>query len=856
MYNTPKTKLRSVALIITFCAFLPCLVFSQTNWQDSFADSNFTQNPLWEGDTADFTANSQALRLMAPSVTSKKLVYTTSEAIWEAEWEFTLRYDFNPSSSNYAKVFFASSLDLQNSYWVEVGGNTQDRIRLRKTESGQSSILLQSTDDWLDNSTVDIRIKITRDPLGGFTLYADTSGSYTTIGSVIDTSLFTSEVFAWECNYTSTRSDKFFLDDISVSGKVYQDSILPSVLNAGFADSLTLLLEFNEPVDSVSTTSLTNYVLAPGGSSPTSVHIKNSKSVELKFVDGFVNRTSYSLWIENVEDLFGNAIEDTTLQLFYYAPVWGDVVLSEIMFDPTPPVQLPDFEYVELYNNSGLPLNLKDWSLGLGNKTVLLPEYTVNPNAYVLISDSSAVSQLSLSNSIGVDWPSGFLVNSGGRLRVLGPQMQTVFYSDYSTGLYSNPNKAQGGWSLENRDVTSECLSPAFWDGSENANGGTPGSPNSLSKPTRLSAPFVKHIIYHSSQKIQLVFSEEVDSLFLFSDLPLVQNQWQKVYDTHVFVAFNSPMQELTLHSVSVHFVSGCFGENSTTQTLSFGLPKLPEHGDLKINEILFNPTENGSDFIEVYNTSKECLLLNSLRLAQVNPLDGFPDNVEVLSLDSILLPPNQYWVFANNRSALLSEHQLNDTALVFESSLPTMPNTEGSIGVCNASLEWIDKLEYNAGWHHPLISDDEGVSLERVDLNSPTQESTNWHSATFSSGYATPTKTNSQAGRFNPAGSVSFSTELLTPNNDGLDDVLQIVFALDKPGWVGTIEVFDVYGRPQLNLLSNKPIGTNESILWHGINKNGTRIKRGGYIIFIELWHPNGERLIEKKPLTIYYED
>jgi hypothetical protein len=50
-----------------------------------------------------------------------------------------------------------------------------------------------------------------------------------------------------------------------------------------------------------------------------------------------------------------------------------------------------------------------------------------------------------------------------------------------------------------------------------------------------------------------------------------------------------------------------------------------------------------------------------------------------------------------------------------------------------------LDELGYDAKWHFPLLADPEGVSLERIDYNLPTQDPFNWHSAATSSGYGTP---------------------------------------------------------------------------------------------------------------------
>ena len=856
MYNNRNARPLYKLLLLCLCTILTTFVFSQTVWSESFLDSNFTTTPVWQGDTSSFEISvNKELQLAASAVPSSKFVYTNSTAIWEASWEFRVKYGFNPSTNNYSNIYFAGHPGLQNGYYIALGGNSQDRFSLRKTENSSSTTLIQSTAGWLDNSYVDIKIKVTRDQSGRFTLFADTSGAYSIIGSTTDSSFYTSSVFAWECVYSSTRSDKFFLDDIIVSGKIYQDSIPPKITGVLFLDSNTLELVFSEPIDTISLSSLADFVLAPNGVTPLSVFSSGSKSIALNFASSFTNRTHYFLWVEGVRDLFLNPVQDTTIDLFYLSPTWGDVTLSEIMFDPSPPVQLPNHEYLELFNASLYDISLEGWFIRVGNNSITLPKFTFHSNDYLLIADSSVLSAYNIASGLGVDWPSGFLPNIGAEVSLHGPNGTLVYFAEYSTTSFTNPNKSKGGWSLENNSVTSSCISQFLWDESENQKGGTPGEVNSITSKAAPSFPIMEYIVYRSPQHIEVVFSEVLDSFYVQSSLPIQHIYRKMITSNSLDVRFANSMQPNTLYEIDFSFASGCFGQNDDNQILRFGIPTSAEVGDVLINEILFNPTDKNSDFVEIINTSENCLVLNALSLAQIHDVDGLPDKVENIAADSVLLAPNEFWVFTEEKNSLISFHNLSNNAFVFECNLPSMPDVEGSIGVCTSSLEWVDKLSYTSNWHHELISNEEDVSLERVNLGTNTQQSSNWHSATYNSGYATPTQVNSQTGNFSSSGSITLSTDLLTPNNDGIDDILSINFSLNKSGWVGSILVFDAFGRETLSLLNNKPVGPNHTIFWHGLGKNEARIKRGAYIIYIELWHPDGEKIIVKKSVGVYYE-
>ncbi|MCT4623834.1 MAG: lamin tail domain-containing protein [Schleiferiaceae bacterium] len=840
--------------LLTVCTFLFTCVNSQTVWQDRFGDLDLSSNPTWHGDTSDFqVTNDSLLRLSAPPVSSSKLIYTPSTAAWEGSWEFEIRYLFNPSTNNYSRVYIVADLLLNNGYYVQLGGNSQDRIAFYKRIGGTSTLLFQSTDDWLDTNPLNIKVKVERDSIGQFSLFADTAGTYKLIGTTLDADIKTSSIFAWECIYTSTRSDKFMMDFVEVNGSVYQDNDLPFIQKASFQDSNSIAIEFSEPLDSATALNPSHYLLSSVGfPAQTSFDSLRRDKVLLYFASPFINSNTYSLDIEKVQDLFGHAMADTNLSLSYYKAQKGDVNFSEIMFDPTPSVQLPVYEYLELYNNTNQNIDLEGWTLQTDNTSITLPYGLLDPHSYLLISDSAASFNLPF---LKVDWLNGFLPNNGTTITLNDASGTQIAEMTYSTANYSNPNKADGGWSLENRDPSVACNLSQLWDGSIDLNGGTPGKPNSLNTSFEDPPIAMAFIQYVNPNSIIVHLHGNAKSISFTSDLPIGRVMETGGAGNAYSIWFQDPMVDGQLYSISLDFAENCSGHQSAKQSLKFGIPLQPEPQKLLLNEILFDPSGETSDFVEVYNASDYCLSLNSIRLANLNPLTDEPENVELLSMDSILLPPRELWVFTEDREALLDYYSFHDSVRVFECKLPSMPNDNGSIGICTSSLTWLDRLTYEQDWHHDLIADPENVSLERVSLALPTQESTNWHSASFASGFATPTLKNSQTGNFNPSGSVSLSAELITPNNDGSDDILGIQFDLEKPGWVATIIVFDGIGRPKKTVLNNTPIGQSETIIWNTENEQGTRIKRGSYLIFVELWHPAGERMKFKKPITVHYE-
>src|SRR5690606_4280311 len=80
------------------------------------------------------------------------------------------------------------------------------------------------------------------------------------------------------------------------------------------------------------------------------------------------------------------------------------------------------------------------------------------------------------------------------------------------------------------------------------------------------------------------------------------------------------------------------------------------------------------------------------------------------------------------------------------EISLPSYPDKEGTVVLLNNENKPIDQFAYKEDYHSAIVTDVEGVSLERISYNNPSQDPNNWTSAAKSNGFATPGAANSQA--------------------------------------------------------------------------------------------------------------
>jgi flagellar hook assembly protein FlgD len=136
-----------------------------------------------------------------------------------------------------------------------------------------------------------------------------------------------------------------------------------------------------------------------------------------------------------------------------------------------------------------------------------------------------------------------------------------------------------------------------------------------------------------------------------------------------------------------------------------------------------------------------------------------------------------------------------------------------------------------------------EGVSLERIDFNKPTQDAGNWHSAATNAGYGTPGYQNSQFTTGIQAQSrITITPEIFSPDNDGFDDFATVAYQFPDPGYVCNISIFDANGRLVRYLTRNALCGLNGYFRWDGLDEKNAKLPIGVYIVFTEIFNAQGK--------------
>lgn len=839
---------------------------AQAQFTDDFSDGDFTNNPAWSGNDAMFTISSGQLRSNTGTLASAANYYlsTPSTLAASAQWEFFVNLKFATSGANYVDVYLMSDVqDLSNpvnGYFVRIG-ETTDHVTLNKMDAGSSSLLVASPDGIVNSSTDNpFRIKVTRDATNNWTLFYDdgATGTYVSAGNATDASITTSAWFGIRITQSTAASvvNNHFFDDFS-AGPIVLDTTAPSIVYAVPTSSTNVDVLFSEPVEEVSAQFLSNYAVMPFSVLSTATRdAVNNALVHLALVTPLENGQSYTLTVNNVMDLSGNAIVNGVATFTYsvLAPAQpGDVVMNELMPDPDPPVGLPNAEYVELFNTTtDQTFDLTGWKITDGSTTGTLPAVQLPPGGFVILtSTANAALFTPFGTVVGVpSFPS--LNNDGDPMQLWDASNTTIDAVTYTSGWYNNATKANGGWSLERKDPFTPCSSVNNWTASNAAQGGTPGVQNSLFAIINDTvAPVLVQVFVVDSMHLELQFNEMMDQASLLSGAYVINPVMgianvSVVAPDRVRLTLAAPLTAGVIHTIMVTGVSDCPGNGiGAVNSATFALPEPVAAGDVVINEVLYDPRGSGSDFVELYNRSQKVLSLAGLQLANGS------GSVKLITADAWLLLPGQYVAVATDVANVLSNYPLGHADRLVQATLPSYNNGSGTVIFMGATGDTLDLFNYSDALQFALLKSVDGVSLERMDPDRPTSDNSNWHSAAEAVNFATPGYQNSQYAPAPEAnGEITIDPAIFSPDNDGYQDVLTVAYKFNEPGFVGTMKVFDIAGREVRTLMNNELLGTSGAVSWDGLMEGNEPARIGPYIIYMEAYDLAGN--VEKFRKTV----
>lgn len=411
--------------IIGIICFLSSL-WSCSPLADELSDETkdeWTSRLTWSGDTDRFKISNEGLRLNDEEKADGSAFLTTpSSTIRGTRWEFRVHLFFNPSASNYARFYLASSFDRLsgglNGYFLQIGGS-KDQVSLYRQEGLDTKLLASGRELMKGNNSPDMRIKVECDNNGYWTFWTclKEEEGYVKEKQVRDVSFTQSRCAGVYCFYTATRSKGFLFSHIQITPDAVDTTTKP--------DEPTLPEKPEKPEE-------------PG---------EATKGV-----------------------LFN--------EVMYHHATGGDEYI-ELYNHSTKVVSLAGWQ-LEKQNIAGTTLGDRVF-LTNGTSTPI----TIAPGAYLCFTGSvQALVKKHQANEASLVklpfFPS--LSNKGGVLLLLNNQGQEIDRCFFSNDAHSTPKKEAVGISLERCSPYWASNSKANWLSSKHQTGGTPGKRNSVTE--------------------------------------------------------------------------------------------------------------------------------------------------------------------------------------------------------------------------------------------------------------------------------------------------------------------------------------------------------------------------------------
>ncbi|TVQ12512.1 MAG: hypothetical protein EA361_10750 [Bacteroidetes bacterium] len=635
------------------------------------------------------------------------------------------------------------------------------------------------------------------------------------------------------------------------------DTTHPLLLGAAWENPLQITLYFSETMDEASLSQPDHYLV--NNAHPLSVSVQEPDFNRAVLILGtpLESNTIYEVVLsEDITDCAGNPLAVNTAQFADYTVAPFDIVFNELMANPNPAVALPPYRYLELYNTSGFPIHLRGWTLTHGTTSRELPFIPIMPGGYAVISTMAGAAALEeFPNVYAVPGLSAnFLTIGGVTLSLKSPQQQIVSFVSYNESWYGDASKANGGWALEKIDPFNFCGGSQNWKASVDPRGGTPGEPNSvMGNNPDTDSPFLLRAGYEAPNRISLFFNEPMDAETLTNTGNYsINNGIGQPLNIVLFAPENrrvdlvlpQPLSPETIYEVTVASeITDCAGNSLEGNRAKVGIPVMADSLDLVINEILFNPPDRGVRYVEIYNRSQKIIDLKNYILSSKDTLEGILTTIREISTESQLIFPGEYRVLTPNPEIVKNQFMTPNPLWFISMTLSSMTNTRGIVVLASKGQQITDMMIYHEDMHYALLTNKKGVALERLNYDRPTADRSNWHSAARNVGFGTPGYKNSQFTLNVDAGESVFEVypRVFSPDNDGVDDVLNITYEMETPGFTANVTVYDSRGRHIRTLYRSELLATKGILTWDGTTDDYQKADMGIYIIFIELFEPGG---------------
>ncbi len=625
--------------------------------------------------------------------------------------------------------------------------------------------------------------------------------------------------------------------------------------------SSTLQIKFKMPLQAAYADNIKNFEVPTLGN-PVAVVRLDASTLQLFFEIAFEPQHLYQLHIHAFQHAENGWIP-ASQQTFGVGrtPHRFDLLITELMADPTPAVALPEAEFIEIHNPTDQVLSLANLTLTDGNTTAYLPNEIIQPGEYLILCEQSQAHAFATHGRTLplTHFPS--LNADADHLTLFNTNQEAIFSVAYTDEWYRDAEKKQGGWSLEMVDKNRPCGEMENWAASEDESGGSPGEENSMAQPNPDHfGPQVEAAWVIADSIVWVQFSEKVAPAslepehFILSEKLSVNHLQLLPNEKEVHLVVNTTIPAGKQIHLQVSQLTDCTGNLSAnpSATITLVKPEEAEKGDILLSEILFAPRAGGVKFVEVYNASEKYIDLQNWGIARME--EDTVKEVITISQDHWILEPRHYLALTEDKTTLKADYPSTHLNNTFEvAQLPSLPVGGSTVALWSSQDSMLQSFTYSEALHHPSLKDTKGVSLERTTFEETESRPELWQSAASLVGFATPGYRNSQL-MLAQESSAGFTVDppVFFPDQTGFQDYTRIYYQFKEPGHVATIQIFDARGRKVKDLIQNQTLAQEGFLTWNGTDHQNKPVMMGYYIVLLEVYNPKGVVNVFKKKVVV----
>ncbi|NJK87673.1 MAG: lamin tail domain-containing protein, partial [Bacteroidales bacterium] len=341
----------------------------------------------------------------------------------------------------------------------------------------------------------------------------------------------------------------------------------------------------------------------------------------------------------------------------------------------------------------------------------------IHPGEYIVLTDGDSSALFYPDKAIGVEhFPQ--LRNTGQTLVLSDAEDKLVYTVDYCDWWYTGDSIKEGGWSLEMMDINNPCGGSENWKASENPDGGTPGAPNSVMRNNPdLIGPEILQAVILDDTSLFLRFSEKILPLNV-DKYTFTINQINPGYMEfsanleYCRLYFNNKFSYHNQYILTVNSeLTDCTGNEPVKPEVVFMRPEACNANDIVISEILFDPVEEGGEFVELYNRSAKTINLNNFKIYQKNSVSNKISAYLISGLPYIILP-GEFLVLTKAPELISKYYNPPENSMIRMESFPSLPNQEGIIGLLDTTGNEIDEVYYSEAMAFSLNKRNKGISI------------------------------------------------------------------------------------------------------------------------------------------------